>query len=97
MRPRNAGNRVESVAVRFRPAVVLTVISPFSITMSRARLSPGSRHATLDSANRVSQIARRRASAPRNATHSSDTCTSSGVHTVTRLAVDDQHFELRQR
>ena len=46
------------------------------------RLSPGSRHTTLESNSRVNQIARRRASAARNASHSSDTCTTSGVHTV---------------
>src|SRR5436190_14073000 len=59
----------------------LNGISPCSITMSRAQPSSGSRHTTLESASRVNQIARRRASAARKASHSNETCTNSGVHT----------------
>lgn len=56
----------------FASTAVLNTSSPLSITMSRAQLSPGSRHTARELNNRVNQIARRRASAARNASHSSD-------------------------
>ena len=60
----------------------LTTTSPFSITINRAPAMPGSVQSTLESTRRVNQIARRRASAPRNARHSRERCTSSGVQVV---------------
>ena len=82
MRPLDGGNPVESVASRVRPLPRSAPPRP-SRSPCRAQPSAGSRHTTLESNNRVNQIARRRASAARKASHSSDTCTNSRVQTVT--------------
>jgi hypothetical protein len=68
---------------------VLNTSSPLSITMSRAQLSPGSRHTARELNNRVNQIARRRASAARNASHSSDQ--GPGAHKGSSVNHGDAH------
>jgi exonuclease III len=66
VRPLDGGNPVGIGGVACASIASRNTTSPFSITMSRAELSAGSRHTTLESNNRVNQIARRRASAARN-------------------------------